>query len=206
MKMAMGVSFAQLILGTGAAVLAIIGLAKVFPVILLSIATIIVGAGFLFEAGSIAERYSSVASWTQAKGWMTVEFVAGTAGIAMGILALLHVVPMILVPIAAMILGIALVVDSGVSIRLNGLERAKSKAEGSHLEMARKAVSYTAGIQGLVGLFASALGLIALLGLNPVILSLIAVLGIGAANLVNGEATSRVLSLLLLGEPKEVEK
>jgi hypothetical protein len=206
MRMATGISIAQVILGIGAAILAIIGLANVFPVMLVAIATIIVGGNLIFETGAIAGRYSSIASGSQARAWMVAEFFSGTAGITLGILALLHLVPMILVPIAAMVLGVALVLDSIVNAWLNALELAKSETEGSDHGMARKTVIYSAGIQGVVGILASALGLIALLGVNPVTLSLVAILSIGFANLVNGEASSHVLSVLLQGEPAEEER
>ncbi len=57
---ASGSSIAEGLIGLGAVALAVIALANVFPVILLSIAVIAAGTALLFEAGTLSARYSRV--------------------------------------------------------------------------------------------------------------------------------------------------
>ena len=87
-------------------VLAILGLAGVVPMYMAFIATIVLGVALLFEGWALASRYSKLLSEmggglltaTELGGGITAEFLAGAAGVALGILALLGVVPMVHCP------------------------------------------------------------------------------------------------------------
>ena len=192
----MGISIAQGIFGISAAILAIIGIVGAFPMVFGPLAAIVVGAALLFGAGALAGRQATYAETGHAWVWLGTEFLAGTTGIALGILSLLHLVPMVLIPIAAMMLGLALTLEGVVNMGLNALEINKSGVVGVNLETVRETGPLTVGIQAFVGLTAGVLGLIALLGVYPLALSLVAILGIGAANLLNGTASSFVLNIL----------
>lgn len=192
-RVAVGTSFIEGLTGLGAIALAIIGLAGVFPRILLGVATIALGAALLFEAGSVAARFSALMALSSAGsnqgsryGGITAGFLAGAAGIALGILALLGIVPLVLVPIAVIAFGVSMIMDSGVNVRLSTLENEASGSEGLSREVARESAAASTGIQVLAGLGAITLGIIALTGINPLVLSLIGMLITGAALLLSG--------------------
>jgi hypothetical protein len=196
---AMNVAVVQALLGIGAATLAVIGLEHFAAASLLAIATIVVGAALLFEGGLISARFSALRSQMEKvpfrfRRWMGMEFVAGTGGVTLGILALLHFTPLILIPIAAMALGIAQIINSGLNTRLNAMEMSGSKSDGLRQEAARETVIPYAGIEGFVGLGALVLGLIALSGISPLVLSLVAILSVAAGHLFNGAVVFRMLN------------
>jgi hypothetical protein len=190
--------------GLAAVALAIIGLAHVAPWLLASISTLALGAAFLFEAGSIGARFSALeretgeeevrTEWTSF-GTLSVGFLAGCTGIALGILALLNIYPAVLVPIAIIIYGGTLIMDSGVRVRLSVFENLKAPVVVR--EMSREAASASSGIQVLVGLASVVLGILAVIGISGEALSLIALLTIGAVVLFIGSFTgARMVSML----------
>jgi hypothetical protein len=187
-----GASMAGRIAGIAAVAISIIGLAHVFPEILVSIATLAVGVALLFEGGAMAARFADLIHGMEKPadgvrwGGLTAEFLAGATGIALGILALLNLAPMVLVPIAAVVYGCALILDSGVNNRLGALEARKTGVHGLSETVARESATAAANIQVLVGLAAVTLGILALVGIVPMVLSLVAMLGIGGTNLLSG--------------------
>jgi len=198
-RRAMNVAVVQAILGIGAATLAVIGLEHFAAAGLLAVATIVVGAALLFEGGLISARYSAIVSHMdripfRLRGWMGAAFVAGTGGITLGILALLHFMPAILIPVAAMALGVAEIVNSAINTRLNALEISWSRSDPLAQEEARDSLVPYTGMEGLVGGGALVLGLIALSGINPLVLSLVAILSIAGAHFLNGAVVVRMLS------------
>ncbi len=189
-KGAFGASAAEGIVGLGAVVLTIIGLAGVYPGLLVSIAVIAIGVALAFEGGSIAARYSALIGEENTKkntparwGGVSTLFLAGAAGIALGILSLINVVPSILVPVSAIVFGAALVLDSGANERLSTLEARHSEEFSGSESVVKETAQGAAGIQVLVGVGSIALGILALLGISTTILSLVAMLSIGTANL-----------------------
>ncbi|MGD0885640.1 MAG: hypothetical protein ABSA46_12365 [Thermodesulfovibrionales bacterium] len=57
-KTVMGGSLAEGIVGGATVVLALLGLSSIYPSLMLPIATITMGAAFLFEGGAISTRFS----------------------------------------------------------------------------------------------------------------------------------------------------
>ncbi len=203
MEVVAGGSLAEGVAGTGAIALSIIGLAGIMSPLMVAIATILAGIALVFEGGSIGARFSNLMSETthgrlgavELGGGMTAEFFGGVAGIVLGILSLLDIFPMVLLPVAAIVYGGALVFGVGAMAQLNALqiERACDKEEVRHV--ARAAVRSAEGMQVLIGLGSVVLGILAVIGLVPMILSLVAMLSIGFADLLSGTAISgRMLS------------
>jgi hypothetical protein len=196
----------RILAGIAAVAISIIGLAQVFPETLVSIATLAVGVALLFEGGAMAARFSDLFEEMEKPvdrvhwGGLTAEFLAGAAGIALGILALLHLAPMVLVPIAAIVYGCALILDSGVNTRLRALEARKTGVHGSTGAVTRRSATAAGNIQVLVvlaGLGAVTLGILGLVDIAPTVLSLVAMLGIGGANLLSGSMIGgRMLAVL----------
>jgi len=188
-----GDSMAEGIAGMGAVALAIIGLANVYPVLLASIAIMTVGVALAFEGGAVSARYSALngerftkmdaaAHW----GGVAALFLAGASGIALGILSLVGVIPMVLIPVAAIVFGSALMLDSGANERLSGLEARHSETFSVSEDVVKKTARASAGIQVLVGIGSIVLGILALVGIAPLVLSLVVMLSVGAVELLTG--------------------
>ena len=215
-RMATGVSLSEAIVGLAALALAIIGLAHLFPWLLASISTVVLGAAFVFEAGAIGARFTALSQEAQIPRETSVQeagmpisretsvsrvnvwggvagitasgifgFMAGCTGIALGILAILNISREILVPIAVIVYGAALLMDSGMRERLSNLENEKYyAAEGMAREVAKEAAVALSSIEVLVGLGGITLGILAVIGIASQVLSLVGLLSIGAATLV----------------------
>lgn len=194
MTMMVAGSMAEGIAGIGAIVLSILGLSRIFPDIMLPVATFAVGAALLFQGGAITARFSNLLS-AENKGrmdvgefgiGMTTEFVGGAVGIVIGVLSLLGVYPLILIPAAAIVFGSALVIGSSATARLNSLWIASTEEREIVREVSREAISAGMGVQLFIGLGAVTLGVLALAGMSPLILSLTAMLGMGFSDLLSG--------------------
>jgi hypothetical protein len=182
--------------GIGAAVLAIIGLANIFPGAMLAIAGIAVGAGLLFEGGAIAAEHKQLLAriatdkleHINVDMGMSVELAAGLTAVVLGILSILGLDPQVLMPAAAIVVGTALVLGSGTTARMNALRMAAQEVEGTALHVAREAVNASAMTQVLVGMAAVVLGILALIGMAANVLTLVAFLAIGASLALSGSA------------------
>jgi hypothetical protein len=198
-----GASLAEGVAGGVGVALAIIGLASMLPHYMIPVSTIALGIAFVFEGGAVARRFTRLLSETT-KGWLdvsglgsglTAEVFGGIAGIILGILTLLNVSPMVLMPAAAIVFGGTLVYSSGISARLDEILIGRMGEEEVFKDVAREAVSASAGISLLFGISAVTLGILALVGVSPIILNLVALLGVGLSNLMSGTAIStRILS------------
>jgi hypothetical protein len=206
----MGGSLAETIAGAGAVVLSILGLVGILPDTLPAVATIAIGGAFLLESGSIASRFAWVLRQVTKSTFetgemgvgMTIEFVGGIAGIALGVLALLRLVPNILLPIAAIIFGFTLLLGIGVQMRLNDLEMQCNSAHEMARKVAREAVSAASGIQILFGLGAITLGILSIVNIAPMVLTLVAMLSVGGATMFSGAALSgRLWGFMRFCEP-----
>lgn len=199
-RVAVSGSMSEGISGGVAAVLSIIGLAGFFPDILAGVATVAVGAALLSEGGSVTARLSGVFPSSQALArenlglGVTVETLGGLAGIVLGILALIRVVPLVLIPAAIVAFGGTMLVSSGIMASLNSMEIDLSDEAEPYKQVAKDAVTAAGGAQMLIGLAAVTLGILALTEIRPAILSLVALLGIGFSDFINATAVSAKLS------------
>jgi hypothetical protein len=186
--------------GAAALVLAILGLATVLPQTLASVATIAIGVALLAEGAAIAGRYARIVAQVEMNrrkavelgGGTSAEFVAGGAGIVLGLLALLNVVPVTLTAVAAIVFGAALLLGSGATSRLNAMVSGSKDGD-----TAGEMVHAASGAQVLVGLSSAVLGIIALVGIAPETLVLVALLSVGATIVLSGTAlTARMAEIL----------
>jgi len=183
--------------GIVAIVLTILGLAHVAPVLLVAIALIaagaalvIRGAGIVREYGHLLQREGSTAMEVGGGSALYVELLAGTAGIVLGILALLNVDPPDLVAIGVIAFGGALVLSTGASARLTGGRIAVSNNDLRAQGVISEITASSAGVQALAGLTAIVLGILALAGFSSMVLVLVALLTLGAFILLNGVSMS----------------
>lgn len=186
-------------------VLALVGLAGVEPRWLLAAATIAVGVSFLIEGAALGSRLSDLlrestggrVQMGELGGGITGETLAGIAGIVLGILGALNVVPAVLLPIAAIVYGAGLVIGAGANVRINELVVVHREDHPMARGVIRQAVLATTGLQVLVGLGAVTLGIIALAGSYPITLALVAILAVAGAFLLSNTAiASRLMTIL----------
>lgn len=200
----LGGSSAEAIAGAATVVLAILGLAQIAPRFMISIGAIALGVALIANGAAVAAEYSRILARSGSGGWKGVELGggvstqlgAGVAAVVLGVLALLNVDPTGLVAIAAIVLGAALILSSGVSTRLNALKIEVSQEHDVAKRVARDAVTAATGTEVLVGLAATVLGILALVGIASTTLILVAVLSLGAAVLLTGGALiGKILSV-----------
>lgn len=195
-----GGSIVEAVGGAAGLVLAILGLATVLPEVLAAIATIAIGVALLAEGAALAERYTrmvaagdmSRVSAAELGGGTSAEFVAGGAGIVLGLLALLGVAPMTLTAVAAVVFGGALLLGSGATWRLPAIPSDQDEADTG-----REVLGASAGAQVLVGLSSAVLGIISLVGIAPETLVLVALLSVGASVVMSGTAITALVTRML---------
>jgi hypothetical protein len=187
-----GGSFAQAAAAGAAAVMAIIGLAGTLTYYMMSIGTIALGAAFLLQGGSVASQQFRLVS--QARGddiagpvrgaSVSAAAIAGMAGVALGILALLDVAPAVLVPAAIITFSGALFLSSGSVDRVTMSYQQRIDS----FEPMTGASAVGGGGDQLVGIGGAALGILALIGFATVTLSLVGLLALGASVFLSGSA------------------
>jgi hypothetical protein len=116
---------------------------------------------------------------------ITAEFLAGMAGIVLGILALLRIVPMTLLSVAVITYGATLMLTSGESVLLNSFV---AKDNAIMHQLMRCMSLAAAGAQVLAGLAALVLGILALVGIASMTMVLVALLATGTSILLRSSA------------------
>jgi hypothetical protein len=188
----------EAVAGLGAVVLAILGLLGLMPFALAAIGVIVVSAALLLEGGSVGARASRLYGHAtssglpaEVTGGVSSELFAAIGGLALGILALLGILPYILMPVAIIVLGAALLLGSAATSRLS------ATPIGPESHVLRESVYAASGAHVLVGIGAIVLGILALLGISPLSLVLVAELALGATIVLSGAAMGgRVMSVL----------
>lgn len=174
--------------GVGVIALAIIGLTGTIPLYLAPIAAITYGVALAAEGASVASRYSQLAradgviQRVETGGGAGAELVGGLAGGILGILALIGIAPVVLLSVAAIVFGAAMLLGAGSEARMSTIV-----SESGH-PLVSDAVIGSAGVEVLVGIGAVALGIVALTGIVPLSLALIALLTLGAGAFIQGTA------------------
>lgn len=209
-------SIALAIGGAAAVVLTIMGLSEILPVWMVTLATICVGAAFLLEGIAIAGRQAQLLSrtggtieQTELAGGLSAEFLAGCAGLALGIIALFGIYPVVLSACALTLFGSALVFGSrsrfserldrnwqGVGYRsdiaggadVSHTDRPTQSSADRPMEHLGHLLSPAHGTHMMVGLGCMALGIVALAGVRPLVLTLVGLLAVGFALFLSGSA------------------
>lgn len=188
-----GGSSLELVGGAGAVVLAILALAGFLPLLLTSIACIAIGGALVAHGVSVAARWNDTISRfgssverTQVAGGLGSEVLGGCAGIALGILAIVGVLPIELLSIAAIVLGGSVLFAAPAEPPIARFASDYDRRVG---RMTFQAVEATTGTMALAGVGAAVLGILALLRVGPPLtLSVVAMLALGGALLLSGGA------------------
>jgi hypothetical protein len=120
-----------------------------------------------------------------------IEATGGFVAIVLSILSLVNIVPLYLVPIASLVIGIALLFEGGaVAARYWKLPSEIVTGQWASMELAGGMIAeFCAGFTGVI------LGILAILGFVPVLLTNVSVLIFGCALVLGSGLTSRLESL-----------
>jgi hypothetical protein len=180
----------EVITGLAAIVVAVIGIDGYRPVVMASIATLLLGIALATQGGAIASRWRATLRGLDGTrfdrgellGGIGTEVFGGAVGIVIAIVALAGVMPAVLVAVAAIVFGGALLLGGAAQPELAHLGPARNESRAP-------AVEASGGIMVVVGIAAAVLGILALLNVGPVVvLALIAMLCVGAALVFAGGA------------------
>jgi hypothetical protein len=190
-----GGSLAEGLGGAAAVILAIIGLAGSLPRYMAAVATIAIGVAFIAQGGTVAARWSALResaggvehATTEFGAGMSAELLGGAAGIVLGILALIGLVPNLLLPVALLVFGGTLLLSSASEYDLG---RMGGGYDARWATIVRDVAAGAAGMNLLVGVAAVVLGIIALLAPRAagMTVTLVGLLVVGAAILLAGAA------------------
>jgi hypothetical protein len=120
-------------------------------------------------------------------GGVSAEMLGGMAGVVLGILALIGLVPQILCSVAVLAFGGCMLVGAAGTARARELPPI---GQSRSFEVGREATAAASGAEGLVGLAAIVLGILAVCHIAAEPLTLIAILVLGAGLLLSGSAMS----------------
>ena len=197
--------------GIATIVLAVIALSGTKADIRLPIATIVFGAALLIQGGAMLSEFAQTdatadASGAVSGGGLSGLFLVGVAGIVLGVLALLGVYPLVLTSAATIAFGGALVVSASAVSQLLTMRSvaARFPARGSMLRfVASDVAAGSSGIQGMAGLAAIVLGILAVSGRASLALTLVALLVAGAALVMTGSTLSGTMIGLMRSSARE---
>lgn len=157
-----------------------------------ALTTIVLGIGLLSQGMALSKRRNELRADLLAAGetkaaesvgtGMTVEIIAGTIGIILGVIALFSGAVHSLVSLSVIAFGVALITGGPLTTRLDDVNIAHAREEGVPLESSRKVVRTASGIEVLLGIVAVVLGILALIAFSPgMTVPLIGLLLVGAA-------------------------
>lgn len=191
--------------GLAVIVLSILGLAGLARDFLAAAAGIVVGVAIFAQGTAVAAEYHNLLSRltggtveaTELGAGMSVEIMAGAGAIVLGIIAMIHIAPEILLPSLVIAVGAALILSAGSVQRLNSLKMAAAETPALAQQVMRTATGGAAAGQLLAGIGAGVLGIIALASLPSaasagaaggawLTLTLIGLLVLGSAIMMSG--------------------
>jgi hypothetical protein len=189
--------------GVATIVLTIIALSGINQQMLAAIATIVFGAALLIQAGTMLTEYTMLAfpagtsdpEEVAGGGGLSALFLVGAAGIVLGVLALINIVPQTLTAAAVIAFGSALLLSSNSVRQLYRVKQSWHRLEvarrlsGAEI-LAGEMASGSAVLQCLSGVAAIVLGILAVTGANPAVLTLVGLLILGSTVLLTGSTLS----------------
>ena len=172
-----GSSF-ELLAGVLAIVVAIAGLAGASPMYMAAIATIAVGFALLVQGSTILARWREAVhipgTERAERLGLSTEMLGGLAAIVLGILVLAGVSPLTLLPVSALVVGVALLLGGPAQPEI---AEAAPAASPRRWHVTRNAVRTSAGVMVMAGLASVVLGVLALIDSGPIVgLALVAML------------------------------
>lgn len=182
-----GGSALEVLGGAAAVVLAIIALVGYLPFFLTAIATIVIGGALLAHGAATSARWNEGAVGEVSGRETSIEVLAGAAGVLFGIIVLAHVSPLVFLPVAAIVLGGALLMAAPSQRQFARYSESESGVERATY----RATQASTPMMTLAGAAAVVLGILALIHVGPTAtLAMIAILVLGGALFLSGGALS----------------
>jgi len=187
----------EVLAGLAAIVVTVVGIDGYRPVVMAAISTLLLGIALVSQGGAIASRWHTMLrrldgvryDRTELIGGIGTEVFGGAVGVVLAILSLAGVVPSVLIPVAAIVFGGALLLGGAAQPELASLAPGRNSRA--------QAVEASGGIMVIVGIASAVLGILALLDVGPIfVLTLIALLCVGAALVFAGGALAARLNPL----------
>jgi hypothetical protein len=185
-------------------VLGILALARIDPLLLVSIAVIVAGVVLVSDsaaltrqiAGALAAKASYHINASELPYGLNAGVLGGITGVVLGILAVLDVAPLTLIAIAAIVFGAAVLFDFAARSRLHALRMTTGETPEQYAKLALATASSTSTAAIFAGVGLITLGILALAGIASEVLTAVALLGLGAYVLLEDTAmTERLTSL-----------
>jgi hypothetical protein len=178
--------------GLAVLIFAILALVNIIPLALTAGAVIAGGVAFLVEGAGVAARAKQMQRHEDVEtsalgGGVSIQLLAGIAGVTLGILALIGINPVLLLGSAAIVFGVALLLGT-----LATRETASAETARGHggIEM-DQTIQTSNGARVFVGIGSLVLGVLAVIGIGPaLVLTQIGLLAVGAILLLSGSAIS----------------
>lgn len=176
------------VVGLGAAVLSIIGLAGIYTEKLLPVSIVVLGAAMVIEARVVIGRFYYVMRELGethgsriAGGGMSTEILGGIAGVTMGLLALMGLNPVMLCSAAVVVFGASVLFSINTIAMINAVIASGASKNALLRSMAASVYAASSDVRLLVGMGTLTLGIIAVIGIHPQTLAQIGVLSVGGA-------------------------
>jgi hypothetical protein len=174
--------------GIAAIVLTILSLAGISTALLTAIAVIVIGVGLMVQGFNTAAEHSRVvvngastsAHAAELGGAVMIDFLAGGAGVVLGILGLIGINASYLLPAALIVFGGALLL-AGASTGMIRSSPVGGPATQPTAEVSYRGSVASSGLQVLIGVAAIVLGTLALILVQSWVLVLVGLLAVGAA-------------------------
>ena len=189
-------STSEALAGAAALVLAIVGLAGMASTYMMTIGVIALGVAFLFDGAVAFTRTwngageaGTAGAGTAADNQLSAEVLGGAAGVVLGVLALIGIVPQILCSCAILVFGACMLVATGTQGSARRWQSVPSN-ESKMMEAEEESTFAEPGTRPLVALAAIVLGLLAIVNIASMLLTLIGVLVLGASLVINGPGTT----------------
>lgn len=194
--------------GMAAAVLAILGLSGVYSYTLLPLSVVVLGMAMIIEARMIIRKFSEVMrELGEARGarittgGMSIEALAGIAGMTMGLLALLGLNPAVLCAVSVMVYGAAMLFSISTMTTINSVIISGISRNPLVRSMAVSLFAASYDVRVLVGMGTLTLGILSAIGIYPETLGLVGVLAAGGAMFLETFAFSERLTDMFLEPP-----
>ena len=211
-----GRTMSQGLLGAIALILGVVGLAiatsdKSVPMYLAAIAEIALGLSLIIVGVSLSGAYARLLARSETAAeaggnlaGTTVDMFLGGAVIVLAVLAILRVASEVLIPVAVIVIGVGLMLNSVASIRLANIESSVAPQQSLARRVAEEMVFATSSVRAVAGVAVLVLGILGVMGAGAIAataaatavsglamdLALVAMIIAGAALLLNSTSLS----------------
>jgi hypothetical protein len=168
-------------------ILGILALAKIDPLLLISIAVIVAGVMLATDSVGLTQQISAALAAragqhldaSELPAGLNAGVLGGAIGVVLGILAILDVAPQSLIAVAAIVFGAAVLFDFAARSEARALKMTTRETPEQAARLALAAASSTSTAAIFTGVGLATLGILALAGVASEVLTAAAFTGLG---------------------------